>query len=180
MNKRNVLLLTFAVLIAGIIAVVIRTKPVFVYDINADEVAVLWKRFGGGTQLDKTFGPGRHIIAPWDLLYRYPATPQEAKTSGTALSKAGWDITFNFTAGYRINPAQAPLLHQQVGSDYEEILLLPSMSNALRQQMGNMSVTEICEVDLADLSAQALLTYAENEGNWITPYSLSIEVICDQ
>ena len=180
MNKRNILLLAIAVLIAGIITVVIRTQPIFVYDIKADEVAVLWKRFGDGTQLNQTFGPGRHIIAPLDLLYRYPAKPQEAKASGTALSKAGWEITFSFTLGYSIDSTQTPQLHQKVGPDYEDVVLLPSMSKLLRQQMGSMSVTEICEADLADLSAQALLAYAESEENWITPFSLSLEVTCNK
>src|SRR4051794_2831674 len=47
--------------------------PYMVVSVPSAQVGVLWKRFGGGTQLDRTAlrGEGLHILLPWDKLFLY-------------------------------------------------------------------------------------------------------------
>ncbi len=45
--------------------------------VDAGHAGVLFKRFGGGIELDKTYGEGFHIIAPWNKMYIYEVRQQE-------------------------------------------------------------------------------------------------------
>ena len=39
--------------------------------IDAGERGVLFRRFGGGLDKENIYGPGFHVLAPWNTMYRY-------------------------------------------------------------------------------------------------------------
>ncbi|RKZ80931.1 MAG: prohibitin family protein, partial [Candidatus Parabeggiatoa sp. nov. 1] len=45
--------------------------PRIVISINSGEAGVLYWRFFGGTETDRVYAEGIHVIAPWDTMYIY-------------------------------------------------------------------------------------------------------------
>ena len=44
-------------------------KRIFI-PVNAGEASVLFRRFGGGTVVDRVYGEGFHVIFPWNRMNR--------------------------------------------------------------------------------------------------------------
>src|SRR6185295_14058955 len=63
----------------GVLFVLILLAPDTFVTIRSGEIGVLYKRFGGGTQVDRLYGEGLTMVAPWDELFIYSTRIQEDK-----------------------------------------------------------------------------------------------------
>ena len=63
------------VLIGGFILLYLY-KSLFI-TIESGEGGVLYKKFGGGTDLEQTYSEGFHVIAPWNSMMIYEVRQQE-------------------------------------------------------------------------------------------------------
>ncbi len=71
-------LMTMAILALFALIFVIGLSNSLFVTINPGEKGVLFKRFGGGLQVDKTYSQGFHVIAPWNDMIVYDLRIQEA------------------------------------------------------------------------------------------------------
>lgn len=104
--------------------------------VNAGESAVLFKRFDGGTQLDKLYGEGFHIIYPWDIMTVYNVRIQHELKEFQVLSSNGLKIKVDASIRYRPIKENLPDLHQQVGTDYADRIVFPEVEAVVRQIFG--------------------------------------------
>jgi regulator of protease activity HflC (stomatin/prohibitin superfamily) len=104
--------------------------------VNAGESAVLFKRFGGGTQLDQVYGEGIHYIFPWDEMTVYTVRIQHESKVFEVLSQNGLKITVHTSIRYRPFLDNLPDLHQQVGADYANRIVFPEVEAVVRQIFG--------------------------------------------
>lgn len=104
--------------------------------VNAGESAVLFKRFGGGTQLDKVYGEGIHYIFPWDEMTVYNVRIQHHMKEFEVLSANGLKIKVQASIRYRPFLDNLPDLHQQVGVDYADRIVYPEVEAVVRQIFG--------------------------------------------
>ena len=104
--------------------------------VNAGESAVLFKRFGGGTQLDRVYGEGVHYILPWDEMTVYNVRIQHHLKECEVLSANGLKITVQASIRYRPFLDNLPDLHQQVGVDYADRIVYPEVEAVVRQIFG--------------------------------------------
>lgn len=104
--------------------------------VNAGEAAVLFKRFGGGTQLDKVYGEGIHYIFPWDEMTVYTVRIQHQMKEFEVLSANGLKIKVHASIRYRPFLDNLPDLHQQVGLDYANRIVFPEVEAVVRQIFG--------------------------------------------
>lgn len=104
--------------------------------VDAGESAVLFKRFGGGTQLDRVYGEGIHYIFPWDEMTVYTVRIQHQMKEFEVLSSNGLKIKVHASIRYRPFLDNLPDLHQQVGTDYANRIVFPEVEAVVRQIFG--------------------------------------------
>lgn len=104
--------------------------------VNAGEAAVLFKRFDGGTQLDKVYGEGFHLIFPWDTMTVYTVRIQHELRQFQVLSSNGLKISVDASLRYRPFRESLPHLHQQVGTEYADRIVFPEVEAVVRQIFG--------------------------------------------
>lgn len=104
--------------------------------VNAGEAAVLFKRFDNGTQLDKVYGEGFHLIFPWNIMTVYNVRIQHEVKQFEVLSANGLKIKVDASIRYRPVEEYLPDLHQQVGTEYADRIVYPEVEAVVRQIFG--------------------------------------------
>ena len=111
--------------------------------IDAGERGVLFRRFGGGLDLENTYQPGFHVLAPWNTMYRYDVREKQIEEKIDALSNNGLNIAVDVTV--RVNPAYDKIgaLHEKFGKDYVNTLIRPEVRSAVREAIGKFTPEEL-------------------------------------
>lgn len=129
-----------------------------IFNIMPGEAAVLWRRFGGGTQIDYVFPEGIHFILPWDKLYIYNVRVQEIAHEFNVLTKNGLKVDLSISIRYYPQYEALGLLHQRVGPDYVNKLVIPEIESVLRIIIGKIGAHQVYTTETA------LIQKAVNEG----------------
>jgi prohibitin 1 len=129
------------VLLGVLLAIVV--APRMIYTIPGGYVGVLWKRFGGGTVLDRTLGEGIKIIPPWDRIFLYDVRLQLLDQDFDVLAEDGLKVKINIAYRFWLNPEKVPLLHKSVGPQYAEVLLSAAIGAQARDVFAKNMPDEI-------------------------------------
>ena len=111
--------------------------------IGPGEGGVLYRLFFDGTVTTKVYQEGIQFIWPWDTMYIYNARIQEYPHEFDALTVNGLKVHLNLSVRYRPEYKLLGVLHQQVGEDYVNIVVLPEIENVLRVLLGSLNAEEI-------------------------------------
>jgi len=122
--------------------IVYLAKNVFI-TVEAGEAAVLWLRFFGGTVTDKVYGEGIHIIYPWDKMPVYNVRVQQTAHEFDVLTKNGLRIHLSMSIRYHPQYALLGVLHQRVGPDYVNKVVLPEIEQVLRVIVGRLEADQV-------------------------------------
>ncbi|WP_299534214.1 prohibitin family protein [Ulvibacterium sp.] len=129
--------------IFGFIVLFLLFSNAFV-NIGAGEAGVLWKRFAGGVVTDKPpLGEGFHIVAPWNKVYIYEVRRQEIFEKMKVLSSNGLDIQLDASAWYMPKAEELGKLHQKIGDNYLDRILLPTIRSAARSVVGRYTPEQL-------------------------------------
>lgn len=121
--------------------VVFFSSRVFV-KIDAGEKGVLYNLFSG-LKVDKVYDQGLKMIAPWNKMYIYNVRIQEDKSIMEVLSKNG--LTIRTELSYRYRPVEQEIgyLHNEIGVNYLESILIPEIRSATREVIGKYLPEEL-------------------------------------
>lgn len=111
--------------------------------IDAGERGVLFRRFGGGLDMENIYRPGFHVLAPWNTMHRYDVREKQLEEKIDALSNNGLNIALDVTV--RIHPAydEIGFLHENFGQDYLNTLIRPEVRSAVREAIGKFTPEEL-------------------------------------
>jgi prohibitin 1 len=132
-----------AVATAVLTFLIVYLSPDIFVSIGPGDVGVLYLRFFGGTQTDKVLGEGIKVIPPWDRIYIYTVRVQEAKHEMQVLTSEGLSLTLYLSTRYHPERDTVGLLHQRVGPEYKERIVIPEVESALREIMGHFKIHEV-------------------------------------
>ena len=126
-------ILVIYLMVATLVAVVL--APLVLVTVPSGYVGVLWKRFGGGTVLDprQLRDEGMRFILPWNKLFLYDLRLQSATETYNAISKDGISLTAAINIRYRLKRESIPQLHQSIGPNYVNALVIPEIGNRMRE-----------------------------------------------
>lgn len=110
--------------------------------IGSGEGAVKYSVFGG-TDLEKRYGEGLQIHAPWVNLIRYDVRVQEQLEDVDALSSNGLSIGMDASIRWRPEAGNLPNLHVTYGEDYYRKLVQPELRSAVREIVGQYTPEEL-------------------------------------
>ncbi|MCF8378220.1 MAG: prohibitin family protein [Bacteroidales bacterium] len=131
-----------AILIGAIIFLLISWNSITV-TIEAGHAGVLFKRFGGGIELDRTYGEGFHFLAPWNTMYIYEVRQQEIAEEMNVLSSNGLEIQVDVSAWYQPSYSSIGKLHANIGINYLQRVVIPSLRSSARSVVGRYTPEEI-------------------------------------
>jgi len=136
--RGHILLFLFTLLF-----MIVYLAPSIFVTVYPGEVGVLFRRFFGGTVLDRIYEEGFHIISPWNKMYHYNYRIQRVRHTVHVLSTNGLTIQVTVSVRFHILKERAPLLHQRVGPDYLEKVIVPSTISSVREVIGKYRPDEI-------------------------------------
>lgn len=131
-----------AILIGAVIIMLISWNSITV-TIEAGHSGVLFKRFGGGIELERTYGEGFHIIAPWNKMYIYEVRQQETSEEMNVLSSNALEIYLDVSAWYQPQIDKLGYLHAEIGSTYLQRVVIPSLRSSARSVVGRYTPEQI-------------------------------------
>lgn len=126
-----------------LMALLVLSNTTFV-TIDPGEKGIVFKRFAGG--LDKEAAPlnqGFKVIMPWNKLYIYDVRIQEQFLEMTVLSKNGLNIAVDLSVRYRPDPGKIAYLHDEIGKDYLQTIIIPELRSATREIIGKYLPDEL-------------------------------------
>ncbi|MAM18597.1 MAG: prohibitin family protein [Christiangramia sp.] len=130
------------VFIAIIILIIIIAKSAVTID--SGEAGVLYKTFGGGVVTDEPpLSEGFHVVAPWNKVYVYEVRRQEIFEKMKVLSSNGLDIQLDASAWYMPKYNELGKLHQEIGEDYLNRIILPTIRSAARSVVGRYTPEQL-------------------------------------
>jgi len=130
-----------------------------VYVIPSGHAGVLYRTFFGGTVTDYVYPEGFHVFFPWDILYDYDTKVQVVMSDITVLTNKGLPIELKLAIRYHPEYDMLGLLHQKVGPEYVQKIVLPQVESVLRRNIGKEEPEAIYtnnEGVLTDIIARAI------------------------
>lgn len=112
--------------------------------IGSGEAGVLYRTFGGGVVTDEPpLGEGFHIVAPWNKVFIYEVRRQEVFEKMKVLSSNGLDIQLDASIWFKPEYEQLGQLHQEIGENYLDRILLPTIRSAARSVVGRYTPEQL-------------------------------------
>lgn len=119
--------------------------PHVVITVPSGQAGVLWKRFGGGTVVDKDSlaGEGIHFILPWDAMFLYDLRLQSSTAKYDAISKDGANLSVTINIRFRLDRDQVGVLHKEIGPDFMNLLVRPEIGSRAREIISQYDAEEV-------------------------------------
>jgi regulator of protease activity HflC (stomatin/prohibitin superfamily) len=119
--------------------------PHFAVTVPSGHVGLLWKRFGFGTVLDprQLRGEGLRFVFPWNKLFIYDLRLQSVTQTYNAISSDGVSLTATINVRFRLERDAIPMLHQAIGPNYLQSLVLPGIGSLTREVMSEYTAEQV-------------------------------------
>jgi regulator of protease activity HflC (stomatin/prohibitin superfamily) len=138
--KKNVATLVIFVLISLLIMTYLFNY--IVYIIKPGEAGIFWGLFTG-TKVDYVYPEGIRTVLPYNRMYVYNMRIQEESRTLNVLTRRGLGVDVYYSVRYAPKYKLLGLLHQRVGPDYLNIVILPEIESVLREVIGTMEAEQI-------------------------------------
>ena len=148
-----------------------------VISIHPGELGVLWRRLGGGTEIQSVYQEGLHIILPLNRMYIYNVRKQRVSDAIDVLTVDGLTVHVEYSARYFPNPDLLPLLHQRVGPDYLNVVVRPEVRSVIRTVFGQYKPEEIYTTQKAIQERVSVLSKIRMEARFVSLDEVPIERI---
>ncbi len=130
--------------------------------IHAGERGVMWSRWTG-TQMDSIYMEGTQFVWPWNKLTVYDIRFKIAKKTINVITKDGLIVSIDLKVRYRPADRMLPNLHETVGTNYVEVVVLPEVVRGLRGVVSRYTLQEIYQDKFVDIRDD-ILVQARIEG----------------
>lgn len=111
--------------------------------IDPGHKGVLFKRFGGGLDMENVYGQGFHVVAPWNKMFIYDTRIQEDFEEMNVLSKNGLNIQVELSYRFYPDANRIGYLHDRIGQDYHDRIIKPEIRSATREVIGKYLPEEL-------------------------------------
>jgi len=133
-----------------IIVVILLVALVFVYlfqfifyVVGPGEAGVEYSLLQGGTITDRVYAEGLHFILPWNRFFIYNVRIQTTFHDFRVLTNQGLPIYLALAIRYRPDYDLVALLHQRVGPDYVNQIVIPTIESVLRRDLGQQNPEDV-------------------------------------
>jgi regulator of protease activity HflC (stomatin/prohibitin superfamily) len=119
--------------------------PLVAVNVPSGDVGVVWRRFGGGTVLNRRaiLNEGLHFMLPWNRLFLYDLRLQSITEDYAVISSDGVRMIASINIRFRLQRDGVPVLHQTLGPDYVEVLIRPAVGSLTREVVAQYTAEEV-------------------------------------
>jgi prohibitin 2 len=139
--RRHALAIKIGALI--VLFLVLAGWPWVVVTVPAGYVAVKYYRFAGGTDTQESYGEGSHLKMPWDKMVLYQVRLQQDNNTFNVLTRDGLMVQVSIACRFRLSAPQVGWLHQNIGPNYMDTLIEPSLGSYARLVISHYSTDEV-------------------------------------
>ncbi len=170
------------VIVIGAIVVIVLlglSSSIF-FTVQANERAVLFKKFSGGLDKENVIAPGFHVKAPWNDLIRFDVAENKAEETMDVLDKNGLSITVDISVRFYPKFSKIGDIYERFRLGYINTLVIPEVRSTVRQVMGRFTAEEIYSTKRAEVETAIKTETAAvlgNETNNVTMTTLLIRSI---
>lgn len=163
MDNRK-LLPIIVISIIALIVVVGLSSSIF-YTIQANERAVLFKKFSGGLDKENVIQPGFHVKAPWNDLITFDVAESKAEETMDVLDKNGLSIQVDVSVRFYPKFDRIGYIYERFRLGYINTLVIPEVRSTVRQVMGRFTAEEIFSTKRAEVETAIRTETANVLGN---------------
>jgi len=110
--------------------------------VKSGELGVIWSFFSG-VKKDVILSEGINLVSPLNEVFIYDIRFKSVDKTYTFQTNEGLDITLQVNIRTRPDIRALPELHQSVGENYFEIIVVPQIEAVVRRVVGKYSIEEI-------------------------------------
>lgn len=151
--SRNSIVAIIIALLALFILTFFSTRMIIT--VPAGHQGVIWRRLWG-TDLDTVFPEGTQLIFPWNRMTVYDLRIQRHDLEVRVLSTDGLEIPVSVNIRYHPERKTLPRLHQQIGPDYRDRIVVPEVTAAVRQIMGGYRPQQLYTVRTDEMQSRII------------------------
>ncbi|MBL8483385.1 MAG: prohibitin family protein [Rhodocyclaceae bacterium] len=144
--------------------------------VQPGQAGVLFRAFGG-TEIDYVYAEGVHFINPLNTMHIYEVRKQVALQEFEVLTNKGLSIKLSLAIRYQPELDLLGLLHQRIGPDYAERVIVPQIESVMRKQLGLYSAEDIYTNKEGLLTNAILLALDEVGRNYVQVEDIIIRSI---
>jgi regulator of protease activity HflC (stomatin/prohibitin superfamily) len=146
--------LVIYLMVATLVGVIL--APYVLVTVPSGYVGVLWKRFGGGTVLDprQLRNEGMRFVLPWNTLFLYDLRLQSATETYNAISRDGISLSATINIRFRLKRESVPQLHQSIGPNYVNALVIPEIGNRMREVIAEYTAEDVYSTKRAEIQVK--------------------------
>ncbi|MCP4370678.1 MAG: prohibitin family protein [Deltaproteobacteria bacterium] len=134
--------------------------------------------FNKGTVIEQHYKEGTHFILPWNKMYVYDVRIQELKQKVEVLSQNGLTIRVVVSVRYFLLKEEVPLIHQKIGEQYRDKVIIPSTISSVREVIGKYLPEQLYTTARHVIQDEILIGTIEETGRLPIIYSdMIIELI---
>lgn len=163
MDNRKLLPVVVTIVIA-LIVVIALSSSIF-YTIQANERAVLFKKFSGGLDKENVIQPGFHVKAPWNDLITFDVAESKAEETMDVLDKNGLSIQVDVSVRFYPKFDRIGYIYERFRLGYINTLVIPEVRSTVRQVMGRFTAEEIYSTKRAEVETAIRTETADVLGN---------------
>jgi regulator of protease activity HflC (stomatin/prohibitin superfamily) len=149
----NVMMASITVLILAFMLVFFWHKMVVTIPVGHE--AVIWRRLSG-TDLTKVFPEGTQLVWPWNIMTVYDLRLQRLDLTIPVLSTDGLEIPIAVSVRYHPDAKTLPLLHTTVGPDYAQRIVIPEVTTAVREVMGQYRPQQLYTIRTTEMESRII------------------------
>lgn len=127
--------------------------PSMIAVVPAGHAGVLWRALAGGTVRGMVLTEGVHVIAPWNRVFLYDMRQHEETRTYSAIAGNGLSIEVDIGFIYHLRTQTLATLHQKVGPDYLEVLLMSQIGTVARDSIARWPADALYGPDRAKIEA---------------------------
>ncbi len=155
------------VIVIGVIVVVVLlalSSSIF-YTVQANERAVLFKKFSGGLDKENVIQPGFNVKAPWNDLITFDVAESKAEEAMDVLDKNGLSIKVDISVRFYPKRDRIGYIYERFRLEYINTLVVPEVRSTVRQVMGRYTAEEIYSTKRPEVETAIRTETAEVLGN---------------
>ncbi|UCC44820.1 MAG: prohibitin family protein [Candidatus Zixiibacteriota bacterium] len=118
--------------------------------------AVFFSKFGGGTEFGQIYDEGFNWHFPWNSMLVYKIQTQERKEDLVVLSSDGATIRLEVSILFRPNQSKLDSLQVNIGRDYYNVALAPTIRGIARGVAGRYKPEEIYSTKRDELQQEII------------------------
>ena len=144
--------------------------------IHSGQAGVLYRMLSG-TETDTIYPEGIHLINPLNKMYIYEVRKQIALHEFDVITNKGLSVHLSLAVRYRPEYELLGILHQSIGPDYLQRVILPQIESVMRKQLGSYTAEQVYTNEKGLLTKAILSALDEVGRNYVDMEDIIIRSI---